>query len=64
MPLAENPGALTKAQFDTAPRMADPASVREGGASYDQRADGEQPALTAEEEATLEASLRSLGYLE
>ena len=44
--------------------LADPASVREGGASYDQRADGEQPALTAEEEATLEASLRSLGYLE
>jgi iron complex outermembrane receptor protein len=28
VPLAENPGALTKAQFDTAPRMADPASVR------------------------------------
>lgn len=28
IPLAENPGALTKAQFDTAPRMADPASVR------------------------------------
>jgi iron complex outermembrane receptor protein len=28
VPLAENPGALTKAQFDTAPRMADPFSVR------------------------------------
>ncbi len=26
-PLAENPGALTLAQFDTAPRMADPLSV-------------------------------------
>src|SRR5690242_12725054 len=28
VPLAENPGALTKAQFDSAPRMADPFSVR------------------------------------
>lgn len=27
MPLAENPGALTAAQNDSAPRMADPASV-------------------------------------
>lgn len=27
MPLAENPGALTQAQYDTAPRMADPASI-------------------------------------
>jgi arylsulfatase A-like enzyme len=44
--------------------LTDPAAVREGEASYDQRVDGEQPALTAEEEATLEASLRSLGYLE
>ncbi|MDX6544332.1 MAG: hypothetical protein QOG02_106, partial [Gaiellales bacterium] len=44
--------------------LADPAAVREGDASYDQRADGEQPALTAEEEATLEASLRALGYLD
>jgi predicted AlkP superfamily phosphohydrolase/phosphomutase len=44
--------------------LADPAAVREGNASYDQRADGEQPALTAEEEATLEASLRALGYLD
>jgi hypothetical protein len=44
--------------------LADPATVTEGEASYDQRADGDQPALTAEEEATLEASLRSLGYLE
>ncbi len=44
--------------------LADPAAVRAGDASYDHRADGEQPALTAEEEATLEASLRSLGYLD
>jgi predicted AlkP superfamily phosphohydrolase/phosphomutase len=44
--------------------LADPAAVRQGEASDDRRADGEQPALTAEEEATLEASLRSLGYLE
>jgi predicted AlkP superfamily phosphohydrolase/phosphomutase len=44
--------------------LTDPAAVREGEASYDQRVEGEQPALTAEEEATLEASLRSLGYLE
>jgi iron complex outermembrane recepter protein len=28
VPLAENPGALTRAQFDSAPRMADPFSVR------------------------------------
>jgi len=27
-PLAENPGALTRAQFETDPRMADPLSVR------------------------------------
>ena len=27
MPLGESPGALTRAQFDTAPRMADPLSV-------------------------------------
>jgi predicted AlkP superfamily phosphohydrolase/phosphomutase len=40
------------------------AAVREGDASYDQRVDEELPALTAEEEATLEASLRSLGYLD
>jgi iron complex outermembrane receptor protein len=28
MPLGENPGALTRAQFDSAPRMADPLAVR------------------------------------
>lgn len=28
MPLGENPGALTRAQLDSAPAMADPASVR------------------------------------
>lgn len=28
MPLGENPGALTRAQLDSAPGMADPASVR------------------------------------
>jgi iron complex outermembrane receptor protein len=28
MPLAENPGALTRAQLDSAPAMADPLSVR------------------------------------
>src|SRR5579862_3204697 len=28
MPVAENPGALTQAQFDTAPAMADPQSVK------------------------------------
>ncbi len=44
--------------------LEDAAAVREGAAGYDRRADGEQPALTAEEEATLEASLRSLGYLD
>jgi iron complex outermembrane receptor protein len=27
MPLAENPGALTAAQYDTAPEMADPTSI-------------------------------------
>jgi iron complex outermembrane receptor protein len=27
MPVAENPGALTQAQYDTAPRMADPSSI-------------------------------------
>jgi arylsulfatase A-like enzyme len=44
--------------------LEDAAAVRTGTASYDQRVDGDQPALTAEEEATLEASLRSLGYLD
>jgi iron complex outermembrane receptor protein len=28
MPLAQNPGALTRAQLDSAPRMADPLSIR------------------------------------
>ena len=28
MPVAENPGALTQAQFDSAPQMADPLSVK------------------------------------
>jgi iron complex outermembrane receptor protein len=28
MPLAQNPGALTESQLDSAPRMADPASIR------------------------------------
>jgi len=29
-PVAENPGALTRAQFDTDPRLADPLSIRKG----------------------------------
>ena len=28
MPMAQNPGALTKSQLDSAPRMADPLSIR------------------------------------
>ncbi|MDX6534872.1 MAG: hypothetical protein QOF68_2616 [Gaiellales bacterium] len=45
--------------------LADAVAVREGEASTPAAgAQQEQPALTAEEEATLEESLRSLGYLE
>jgi predicted AlkP superfamily phosphohydrolase/phosphomutase len=45
--------------------LADAVSVRERDASTPAAgAQQEQPALTAEEEATLEESLRSLGYLE
>ncbi|HCU12330.1 MAG TPA: hypothetical protein DGB72_09420 [Gemmatimonadetes bacterium] len=29
-PVAQNPGALTRAQFETDPRMADPLSIRKG----------------------------------
>jgi len=29
-PVAENPGALTRAQFDSDPRLADPLSIRKG----------------------------------
>jgi predicted AlkP superfamily phosphohydrolase/phosphomutase len=45
--------------------LADAVAVREGEpAAPAAGAQQEQPALTAEEEATLEESLRSLGYLE
>jgi predicted AlkP superfamily phosphohydrolase/phosphomutase len=45
--------------------LAEAVAVREGSASAPAAgAAQEQPALTAEEEATLEQSLRSLGYLE
>jgi predicted AlkP superfamily phosphohydrolase/phosphomutase len=45
--------------------LADAVAVRTGDATTPAAASGqEQPALTAEEEATLEESLRSLGYLE
>lgn len=30
-PVAKNPGALTRAQFETDPRLADPLSIRKGG---------------------------------
>jgi hypothetical protein len=39
-------------------------AVREGAGSSQERAAGDEPALSAEEEATLERSLRDLGYLE
>ena len=44
--------------------LRDGVAVREGAGSYQKRAAGDEPALTAEEEATLEQSLRALGYLE
>jgi arylsulfatase A-like enzyme len=44
--------------------LEDAAAVRTGDATYADRASGGEPALTAEEEATLEESLRALGYLE
>ena len=45
--------------------LAASVDVHEGGGTYqDDRAGEGEPALTAEEEATLEQSLRSLGYLE
>jgi hypothetical protein len=39
-------------------------AVREGAGSYQERAADDEVALSAEEEATLERSLRALGYLE
>lgn len=42
----------------------DTAAVHEGAGTYDHRQADDQPALTAEEEASLEESLRALGYLE
>ena len=44
--------------------LEDVAAVRTGEATSQNREDAAEPALTAEEEATLEQSLRSLGYLE
>jgi predicted AlkP superfamily phosphohydrolase/phosphomutase len=43
--------------------LRDGVAVREGAGSYQERADGDE-ALSAEEQATLERSLRDLGYLE
>jgi predicted AlkP superfamily phosphohydrolase/phosphomutase len=43
--------------------LRDGVAVREGAGSYQERADGHE-ALSAEEQATLERSLRDLGYLE
>ena len=44
--------------------LEDAAAVRTGAATSADREDMGDPALTAEEEATLEESLRALGYLE
>ena len=44
--------------------LADPAAVPRARRPTTSGRTAMQPALTAEEEATLEASLRSLGYLE
>jgi len=44
--------------------LAEGVSVHQGASTYNDQQAGEEPALTAEEEATLEQSLRSLGYLE
>jgi hypothetical protein len=44
--------------------LRDGVAVREGAGSYQERAAGDEAALSAEEEATLERSLRDLGYLE
>jgi predicted AlkP superfamily phosphohydrolase/phosphomutase len=44
--------------------LEDAAAVRTGEATAADRDAGDAPALTAEEEATLEESLRALGYLE
>jgi predicted AlkP superfamily phosphohydrolase/phosphomutase len=44
--------------------LRDAAGVREGAGTYQDRQADDRPALTAEEEATLEESLRALGYLE
>jgi hypothetical protein len=43
--------------------LRDGVAVREGAGSYQERA-ADEAALSAEEEATLERSLRALGYLE
>jgi predicted AlkP superfamily phosphohydrolase/phosphomutase len=40
------------------------ATVLEGAGSYERQLGDDQPSLTAEEEASLEDSLRALGYLE
>jgi arylsulfatase A-like enzyme len=44
--------------------LRDGVAVREGADSYQNHAAGDEAALSAEEEATLERSLRALGYLE
>jgi predicted AlkP superfamily phosphohydrolase/phosphomutase len=44
--------------------LGEAVAVREGQAAAPASQQDDQPALTAEEEATLEESLRSLGYLE
>ncbi|MEO8563992.1 MAG: TonB-dependent receptor, partial [bacterium] len=62
---AESPGALTRAQFDTAPRMADPLSVRKQAGKIVRQSDlaltVAQPLGTrASLDATVYGSLRTL----
>ena len=44
--------------------LRDEVAVRERPGSYQERAGGDDPVMSPEEEATLERSLRDLGYLE
>jgi iron complex outermembrane receptor protein len=63
-PLAQNPGSLTRAQFDANPRMADPLSIRKGARKEVEQSQigltGRHDFARADVEASVYAGTRSL----
>ena len=63
-PLAQNPGSLTRAQFDSSPRMADPLSIRKAARKEVEQSQvgltGRHAFARADVEASVYAGTRSL----